>query len=69
VKFAQGAPREAFALTKTSYPDVQFLIKSDAYHNDIFWAYSNRRGVDGSAESQLAATWATLAWPTRMATF
>lgn len=33
-------------LTKTSYPDVQFLIKSNAYHNNIFCAYSNRRGVE-----------------------
>ncbi len=29
--------------TKTPYPDVQFLIKSNAYHNGIFCAYSNRR--------------------------
>jgi predicted amidohydrolase len=33
-------------LTKTPYPDVQFLIKSNAYHNNIFCAYSNRRGVE-----------------------
>lgn len=36
--------------TKTPYPDVQFLIKSNAYHNGIFCAYSNRRNgetVDG----------------------
>ena len=29
--------------TKTPYPDVQFLIKSNAYHNGVFCAYSNRR--------------------------
>ena len=29
--------------TKTPYPDIQFLIKSNAYHNGIFCAYSNRR--------------------------
>jgi predicted amidohydrolase len=33
-------------LTKTPYPDVQFLIKSNAYHNNIFCAYSNRRGIE-----------------------
>jgi predicted amidohydrolase len=36
--------------TKTPYPDVQFLIKSNEYHNGIFCAYSNRRNretVDG----------------------
>jgi len=33
-------------LTMTPYPDVQFLIKSNAYHNNIFCAYSNRRGVE-----------------------
>jgi len=33
-------------LTKTPYPDVQFLIKSNAYHNNVFCAYSNRRGVE-----------------------
>lgn len=37
-------------VTKTPYPDVQFLIKSNAYHNGIFCAYSNRRNgetIDG----------------------
>lgn len=29
--------------TATPYPDVQFLIRSNAYHNGIFCAYSNRR--------------------------
>ncbi|MEJ2716332.1 MAG: nitrilase-related carbon-nitrogen hydrolase [Deltaproteobacteria bacterium] len=29
--------------TMTPYPDVQFLIKSNAYHTGIFCAYSNRR--------------------------
>lgn len=29
--------------TQTPYPDVQFLIRSNAYHNSIFCAYSNRR--------------------------
>lgn len=29
--------------TKTPYPDVQFLIRANAYHNGIFCAYSNRR--------------------------
>lgn len=33
-------------LTKTTYPDVQFLIRSNAYHNNLFCAYSNRRGVE-----------------------
>lgn len=33
-------------LTKTAYPDIQFLIKSNAYHNNIFCAYSNRRGIE-----------------------
>ncbi len=29
--------------TTTPYPDVQFLIRANAYHNGIFCAYSNRR--------------------------
>ncbi|KAA6187959.1 nitrilase [Thiohalocapsa marina] len=33
-------------LTKTPYPDVQFLIRANAWHNHIFCAYSNRRGSE-----------------------
>jgi predicted amidohydrolase len=33
-------------LTKTPYPDIQFLIRANAYHNNIFCAYSNRRGTE-----------------------
>jgi hypothetical protein len=43
--------------TKTPYPDVQFLIKSNEYHNGIFCAYSNRRNretVDGKLVGELS---------------
>jgi len=33
-------------LTKTPYPDVQFLIRANAYQNNLFCAYSNRRGTE-----------------------
>jgi predicted amidohydrolase len=33
-------------LTKTPYPDIQFLIRANAYQNNIFCAYSNRRGSE-----------------------
>lgn len=33
-------------LTKTPYPDIQFLIRANAYHNNLFCAYSNRRGAE-----------------------
>lgn len=33
-------------LTKTPYPDIQFLIRANAYQNNIFCAYSNRRGTE-----------------------
>ena len=32
--------------TKTAYPDVDFLIRANAYHNEFFCAYSNRRGLE-----------------------
>jgi 5-aminopentanamidase len=30
--------------TRTAYPDIDFLIRANAYQNEIFCAYSNRRG-------------------------
>ena len=32
--------------TRTPYPNVDFLIRSNAYQNECFCAYSNRRGVE-----------------------
>lgn len=32
--------------TKTPYPDAKFLIRANAYQNEMFCAYSNRRGVE-----------------------
>jgi len=34
--------------TKTPYPNVDFLIRANAYQNEIFCAYSNRRGLETS---------------------
>ena len=36
--------------TETAYPNVDFLIRANAFHNEFFCAYSNRRGsetIDG----------------------
>ena len=32
--------------TRTPYPNVDFLIRANAYQNECFCAYSNRRGVE-----------------------
>lgn len=32
--------------TETAYPNVDFLIRANAYHNEFFCAYSNRRGLE-----------------------
>lgn len=32
--------------TQTPYPDAKFLIRANAYQNEMFCAYSNRRGVE-----------------------
>lgn len=32
--------------TRTAYPDIGFLIRANAYQNEIFCAYSNRRGTE-----------------------
>ena len=32
--------------TKTPYPDTKFLIRANAYQNEMFCAYSNRRGIE-----------------------
>ncbi len=32
--------------TKTPYPDAKFLIRANAYQNEMFCAYSNRRGIE-----------------------
>ena len=32
--------------TKTPYPDVEFLIRANAYQNEMFCAYSNYRGFE-----------------------
>lgn len=40
--------------TKTPYPDVQFLIRANAYQNEMFCAYSNFRGSE-TAEGQEVA--------------
>ncbi|QFY44921.1 nitrilase [Candidatus Methylospira mobilis] len=32
--------------TKTAYPNVDFLIRANAYQNEFFCAYSNRRGLE-----------------------
>lgn len=32
--------------TKTPYPDAKFLIRANAYQNEMFCAYANRRGVE-----------------------
>lgn len=34
--------------TRTAYPDIDFLIRANAYQNEIFCAYSNRRGLETS---------------------
>ena len=34
--------------TKTPYPNIDFLIRANAYQNEIFCAYSNRRGLETS---------------------
>jgi len=32
--------------TQTAYPNVDFLIRANAYQNEMFCAYSNRRGLE-----------------------
>lgn len=32
--------------TKTPYPNIDFLIRANAYQNEMFCAYSNRRGLE-----------------------
>ena len=32
--------------TRTPYPNVDFLIRANAYQNELFCAYSNRRGIE-----------------------
>ncbi|MDI3285596.1 nitrilase-related carbon-nitrogen hydrolase [Polyangium sp. 15x6] len=32
--------------TRTAYPNIDFLIRANAYQNEIFCAYSNRKGLE-----------------------
>lgn len=40
--------------TQTPYPDAKFLIRANAYQNQMFCAYANRRGFETLGEHEVA---------------